>query len=67
MRIFVIENQSRGTYEIILDGRNNSGKEVNSGIYYAKLKTGGFRQMKKMALVRSWPSEQYEPIKWNGG
>jgi len=52
VRILINENQSGGSYEIIWDGQDNSGKEVSSGIYYAELKTGGIRQMKKMALVR---------------
>jgi len=52
VRMLINEKKQMGTYEIVWDGRDKNGKDVTSGIYYAELKTGGFRQMKKMALVR---------------
>jgi flagellar hook assembly protein FlgD len=41
-----------GIYEVIWDGKNDKGSEVTSGIYFYRLETGGFRQTKKMILLR---------------
>ena len=37
---------------IIWDGKDDSGKPVNSGIYFYKLKSGKFSSTKKMILIR---------------
>ena len=37
---------------IVWDGKDDSGKPVNSGIYFYKLKSGKFSSTKKMILIR---------------
>ncbi len=34
------------------DGRNNSGEQVSSGIYFYQLSTPTFDQMKRMVIVK---------------
>jgi M6 family metalloprotease-like protein len=36
----------------IFDGRDRQGKPVSSGVYYYKLESGSFRQIRKMLLIR---------------
>lgn len=50
----LIKNQvfAPGEHEIIWNSLNNIGKEVSSGIYIYELKTGDFREVKKMLLIR---------------
>ena len=43
---------SAGIYETKWQGRNQSGQEVGSGIYFYRLKTGGFTQTRRMLLIR---------------
>jgi len=44
---------SAGQHSVIWDGRDETGKQVNSGIYFYKLKSGGkFTSVKKMILLR---------------
>jgi hypothetical protein len=52
VRILVSKHQQTGTYEVVWNGTDETGKEVTSGIYYYELKVGEFRDVKKMALVR---------------
>ena len=44
--------QSFGTYEIIWDGKNQSGSKVSSGIYFYRLETENFTASKKMLLLK---------------
>ena len=46
------EGRLPGEYEVIWDGRDDKGEEVSSGIYFYKLKTKGFSQMKRMVLLK---------------
>ena len=41
-----------GTYEVRWDGLNERGQQVPSGIYFYRIKSGEFRQTKRMLLVR---------------
>jgi hypothetical protein len=41
-----------GTHEVIWDGRNESGGEVSSGVYFYLLETDSFRDAKKMLMIR---------------
>ena len=52
VRTLVNENQLSGTYRSAWDGRNNFGNNVASGIYFYKLQTGNFVDIKKMVLLR---------------
>jgi len=52
VRTLVDEEKLPGSYNIIWDGRDDSGKEVSSGIYFYQLKTKDYTETKKMVLVR---------------
>jgi flagellar hook assembly protein FlgD len=41
-----------GEYEISWDGKNQTGKEVSSGIYLYVLRTGSFGEIRKLVLLR---------------
>jgi hypothetical protein len=45
-------HHSSGTYNLLWDGRNKSGKNVPAGIYLCRFKTMDFRAMIKMLLIR---------------
>jgi len=45
--------QPRGIYNILWDGRNNSGQKVANGIYFYKLDAGGESQVKKMIFTQN--------------
>jgi flagellar hook assembly protein FlgD len=48
----VDEEKAAGNYHVIWDGKDDSGKEVASGIYFYQLKTKDFVETKKMVLIR---------------
>jgi len=52
VRTLVNENKLPGRYEIFWDGKDDKGKEVSSGIYFYQLKAGGFKETRKMVLLR---------------
>jgi len=52
VRILVDERKETGTHQVLWDGKNESGEEVASGIYFCKLKVGDQSQTKKMILMR---------------
>jgi len=41
-----------GTHRVVWDGKNESGREVASGIYFARFKTADFETSKKMVVVK---------------
>jgi len=41
-----------GRHEAIWDGRSEGGESVASGIYFCRMESGDFREVRKMALVR---------------
>jgi len=41
-----------GEHSLVWDGRNDGGEAVASGIYYLRLETGDFMQVRTMTLVR---------------
>ncbi|OIP43526.1 hypothetical protein AUJ95_00560 [Candidatus Desantisbacteria bacterium CG2_30_40_21] len=43
--------QGIGIYTKTWDGRNDSGEIVSSGIYLVQIKAGGFKEIKKIAVV----------------
>lgn len=47
IRVLVNEEKTPGNYEIIFDG-----KDLASGVYFYKIRTGEFSQIKKMVLMR---------------
>jgi len=52
IRQLVNTYQSTGLYTVSWDGYNNSGRKVSSGIYYYKLETEKFNDVKKMILTK---------------
>jgi len=65
VRELVNTRQSSGNYTIIWDGKNNSGKEVSSGIYFYQLtvrqahrpeqsrgKAGNYKENRKLVLIK---------------
>jgi len=44
--------QPAGQYSLRWDGRNDSGVQVGSGIYYYRMVAAGFSQVRKMLLLR---------------
>jgi flagellar hook assembly protein FlgD len=45
-------NQSSGKKSVQWDATNNQGQPVSAGIYLYSIETGGFRQTKKMILLK---------------
>jgi len=52
VRTLVDKERLPGNYKVIWDGRDNSGEEVASGIYFYQLKTKDYTETKKMVLLR---------------
>jgi hypothetical protein len=52
VKTLVNETKEPGTYEVIWDGKDESGDQVASGVYFYKLGTQDFSQTKKMVLIR---------------
>jgi hypothetical protein len=44
--------QVPGRYEAVWDGRGASGQSVASGVYFCRMESGDFREVRRMALVR---------------
>ncbi|MCP4631920.1 MAG: S8 family serine peptidase [candidate division Zixibacteria bacterium] len=44
--------QSAGRYEVVWDGRSNSGEKISSGIYFYRLNTNDNFAIKKMLLMK---------------
>lgn len=52
VRVLVDEVKDPGRYTVRWDGRDKSGREVASGVYFCRLLAGKHRQVRKMLLVR---------------
>jgi hypothetical protein len=52
VRTLVDEIQGAGKYQVWWDGRDHSGVEVETGIYFYLLSSGAFRQLGKMVLLK---------------
>jgi len=48
----VHEERESGTYRVIWDGKDNSGREVASGIYFYQLRMGNLKEERKMLLLK---------------
>jgi flagellar hook assembly protein FlgD len=46
------QTHSPGVFTATWDGRDDSGQQVVSGIYFVKLQAGQFAASRKMALVK---------------
>jgi hypothetical protein len=52
VKVLVDEEKVAGTYTAYWDGKDQNGQPVSSGIYFYKLDTGNFTEVKKMALIK---------------
>jgi ligand-binding sensor domain-containing protein len=52
VRTLVDGQRSAGTYSVIWDGRDGSGREVASGVYFCRLRTKSITLARKMLLLR---------------
>jgi flagellar hook assembly protein FlgD len=52
VRVLLDGPQSAGTRRALWDGRNEDGLPVASGVYYCRMRSGGFDQSIKMMLLR---------------
>jgi hypothetical protein len=52
VRTLVSENLSSGYKSVRWDGKNDSGKNVASGIYFYQLRVGDFTETKKLVLLK---------------
>ncbi len=52
VRTLVNDKRLPGVYKVVWDGKDSSGHEVASGIYFYQLKTKNFISSKKMVLLR---------------
>lgn len=52
IRTLVNTNKKPGTYRVYWDGKDRSGKQVGSGIYFYELKAGNQRQVKKLLYLQ---------------
>ncbi|MDP3025836.1 MAG: FlgD immunoglobulin-like domain containing protein [candidate division Zixibacteria bacterium] len=52
VKTLVDEEKLPGNYKVIWDGKDDSGKEVASGIYFYQLKAKDYTDTKKMVLLR---------------
>ena len=42
----------RGEHKLIWDGKDNNGRTVSSGIYFAQIEAGKYSQIRKMMLIK---------------
>jgi hypothetical protein len=53
VKILVREQVPSGTHSVTWDGRDDTGKDVSSGVYFSRLLVnGGRQQMRKMLLLK---------------
>jgi len=52
IRTLVNENKNPGNYNVVWDGRDESGFQVSSGIYIYRIQAADFNQSRKMLLVK---------------
>ncbi len=52
VRTLVNSTMEAGDYRIVWDGRGEGGKNVASGVYFARIETPGFAKTKKLVLLR---------------
>ena len=48
----VSETQAAGSYQIVWDGRNSRSLPVTSGVYFYRLRSGGFSKTNRMVLLK---------------
>jgi flagellar hook assembly protein FlgD len=52
VKILLEQKLSPGYKRIVWDGKDGRGKKVTSGVYFYRLETEGYKEAKKMILLR---------------
>jgi hypothetical protein len=52
VRVLVDARESAGSRYVTWDGKDSRGRNVASGVYFCSFEAGGFRQTRKMVLLR---------------
>jgi flagellar hook assembly protein FlgD len=52
VRVLLDEYQNPGNKSVKLDGKDEQGEEVTSGVYFYRFEAGDFVQSKKMVLLK---------------
>ena len=52
VRALLNEERAAGRYGAVWDGTSSSGARVASGVYFCRLQAGGFRETRRMTLVK---------------
>jgi flagellar hook assembly protein FlgD len=52
VRTLLNEDQDYGVHSITWNGVDQYGKAMATGVYFARMSTGGFSQTKKMLLLK---------------
>ncbi len=52
VRILASGAHEPGSYTVVWDGRDGSAKDLPSGVYFYRLRSGAFSQTRKMVLVK---------------
>ena len=52
IRTLLDDNKPTGRYEVVWDGRNDSGEAVSSGVYFVTLRAGVFSAVNKAVLLK---------------
>ena len=46
------EPHASGRHEVVWNGRDDNGRQVASGTYFYRLEAGGYRETKRMTLIK---------------
>jgi hypothetical protein len=52
VRVLADREQPQGSYSVVWDGTNESGARVASGVYFSRMRSGGFSAVRKMVLIK---------------
>ncbi|MFH0777722.1 MAG: FlgD immunoglobulin-like domain containing protein [Candidatus Eisenbacteria bacterium] len=52
VKVLVNESKPAGHFKAVWDGRNEQGQTVASGVYFYEVEIGGFRQTKKLVVLK---------------
>ena len=52
VKTLVKDKLPAGNHQIVWNGRDEKGKSVSSGIYFYKMKSGNYKETKKMLLLK---------------
>ncbi|MFO7895715.1 MAG: C10 family peptidase [Candidatus Cloacimonadales bacterium] len=52
VKTLVSEKQAAGTHSVVWNGKDNSGSNLSSGVYFYKLRSGSYTSTRKMILLK---------------